>query len=31
MGIRVTHDEQAEVVLYWNHKLRKIEEVQTSD
>lgn len=31
VGIRVTYDEQAEVVLYWNSKLRKIEEVQTSD
>jgi hypothetical protein len=31
VGIRVTYDEQAEVVLYWNSKLRKIEEVQTSE
>lgn len=31
VGIRVTYDEQAEVVLYWNSTLRKIEEVQTSD
>ena len=31
VGIRVTYDEQSEVVLYWNSKLRKIEEVQTSD
>ena len=31
VGIRVTYDEQAEVVLYWNSKLGKIEEVQTSD
>jgi hypothetical protein len=31
VGIRVTYDEQAEVVLYWNNKLGKIEKVQTSD
>jgi hypothetical protein len=31
VGIRVTYDEQSEVVLYWNSKLRKIKEVQTSD
>ena len=31
VGIRVTYDEQTEVVLYWNSRLRKIEEVQTSD
>ena len=31
VGIRVAYDEQAEVVLYWNSKLRKIEKVQTSD
>jgi len=30
-GIRVTYFEKAEVVLYWNPKLRKIEEVQTGD
>lgn len=30
-GIRVTYFGQAEVVLYWNKKLRKIEEIQTED
>jgi hypothetical protein len=30
-GVRLTFYEQAEVVLYWNTKLRKIEEVQTGD
>ena len=30
-GIRLRYYEQAEVVLYWNSKLKKIEEVQTGD
>ena len=30
-GIEVTYFEKAKVVLYWNRKLKKIEEVQTSD
>jgi len=30
-GIQVTYFEQGKVVLYWNRKLKKIEEVQTSD
>lgn len=30
-GIQVTYFGQAEVVLYWNRKLKKIEEVQTAD
>jgi len=30
-GIRMRYYEQAEVVLYWNSKLKKIEEVQTGD
>jgi hypothetical protein len=30
-GIRLSYYEQAEVVLYWNNKLKKIEEIQTGD
>lgn len=30
-GIRVTYFEKGEVVLYWNRKLKRIEEIQTGD
>ena len=30
-GIRVTYFGKAEVVLYWNNKVKKIEEIQTAD
>jgi hypothetical protein len=30
-GVQVTYFEQGKVVLYWNIKLKKIEEVQTAD
>ena len=30
-GIRLRYYEKAEVVLYWNSKLKKIEEIQTGD
>lgn len=30
-GIRVKYFGQAEVILYWNKKLKKIDEVQTED
>ena len=30
-GIQVTYFEKGKVVLYWNKKLKKIEEVQTED
>ena len=30
-GIQVTYFEKGKVVLHWNQKLQKIEEVQTGD
>jgi hypothetical protein len=30
-GIRVVYDEKAEVVLFWNAKLHRIQEIQTAD